>query len=101
MTRYLSLALGAQQPLFGQSIDALERASGRPAADIRLTSELAQRVRLKIIELGLDPDDTTGPELYAALQNKLRDDDAKLRAALGISEQATPQEVPPALSRSL
>lgn len=93
MTRYLSLALGAQQPLFGQSIDALERASGRPAADIRLTSELAQRVRLKIIELGLDPDDTTGPELYAALQNKLRDDDAKLRAALGISEQATPQEV--------
>lgn len=93
MTRYLSLALGAKQPLFGQSIQELERASGRPAADIRLTSELMQKVRTKIIELGLDPEDTTGPELYQALQARLGDDESKIRQALGIASNATSAEV--------
>lgn len=93
MTRYLSLALGAQQPLFGQSISELERASGRPSADIRLSSEVMQRVRLKVAELGLDPDDTTGPELYSALQQRLGQDEAKVREALGLSNDVTSTEV--------
>src|ERR1044072_5232321 len=86
MTRFLASALGAAQPLFGQSIMELERASGRPGADIRLSSELMQQVRLKITQLGLDPDDTTGPELYAALQGRLKDDDVRIRRSLGISD---------------
>ncbi len=93
MTRYLSLALGAQQPLFGQSIQELERASGRPAADIHLSSELMQQVRTKIIELGLDPHDTTGPELYSALQVRLGHDEASIRAALGLPESAASTDV--------
>ncbi|HEY5667712.1 MAG TPA: hypothetical protein VIR03_00955 [Candidatus Saccharimonadales bacterium] len=93
MTRFLSLALGAQQPLFGQSIEELERAGGRPAADIRLSSELMQKARTKIIELGLDPNDTTGPELYHALQVRLGDDDTKVRVALGIAPGAPSNDV--------
>jgi hypothetical protein len=93
MTRYLSQALGAKQPLFGQSIAELERASGRPSADIRLSSELMAQVRQKIAELGLDPDDTTGPELYQALQERLRGDELHVREALGIADDAIPSEV--------
>lgn len=93
MTRYLSAALGAQQPLFGQSIMELERASGRPGADIRLSSELMRQVRLKVAELGLDPNDTTGPELYAALQARLQRDEQTVRAALSLADSATSEEV--------
>lgn len=93
MTRYLSLALGAQQPLFGQSIQELERASGRPGADIHLSSELMQQVRGKVLELGLDPQDTTGPELYSALQVRLQQDEARVRAALAIPDDASSSDV--------
>lgn len=93
MTRYLSSALGAPQPLFGQSIMELERASGRPSADIRLSSEIMQKVRLKVAQLGLDPQDTTGPELYNALQEKLRSDEVTVRDALHIAADALPQDV--------
>jgi len=96
MTRYLSSALGAEQPFFGQSIMELERASGRPAADIRLSSEIMQQVRAKVAQLGLDPDDTTGPELYSALQGRLRQDESRVRAALNLTEDAS---VPEILSR--
>lgn len=93
MTRYLSSALGATQPLFGQSIMELERASGRPSADIRLSSEIMQQARLKITQLGLDPDDTTGPELYAALQERLRQDELRLRTALGLVPEASAADI--------
>src|SRR6266511_1153941 len=93
MTRYLSSALGAAQPLFGQSIMELERASGRPSADIRLSSEMMQQARLKITELGLDPNDTTGPELYGALQQRLSIDEANTRRALSLSEDAPTADI--------
>lgn len=93
MTRYLSSALGAEQPLFGQSIMELERASGRPAADIRLSSEIMRQVRVKVTQLGLDPDDTTGPELYSALQGRLRQDEARVRAALDLTENAAASDI--------
>ncbi|MET1033093.1 MAG: hypothetical protein ABWX94_01195 [Candidatus Saccharimonadales bacterium] len=93
MTRYLSSALGAQQPLFSQSILELERASGRPSADIHLSTEVANQVRAKVAALGLDPHDTTGPELYGALQDRLHQDEARVREALGIAPEATANDV--------
>lgn len=93
MTRYLSAVLGAQQPLFGQSIQELERASGRPSADIRLSSELMRQVRLKISDLDLDPQDTTGPELYGALQARLQRDERIVRDVLSLSDRSTSEEV--------
>lgn len=93
MTRFLSEALGAQEPTFSQGVQQLEYAAGRPSADIRLTTEVMQSMRRKIAELGLDPQDTTGPELYRALQERLKADDDKVRAVLSIPADAMSTEV--------
>jgi len=93
MTRYLSQALGAEEPVFSQSIQQLEQASGAPNADIRLTTESAQQLRSKITELGLDPQDTTAAELYSALCERLRSDDAIVRKALTIADSASSMDV--------
>lgn len=93
MTRYLSLALGAEEPVFSHSIQQLEQASGRPSADIRLTSDLLARTRAKITELGLDPNDTTGPELYSALHERLKVDDMRVRQALRLDDNAQATEI--------
>lgn len=93
MTRYLSQALGAVEPAFSLELAQLERAGGHPNADIRLSTEVAQRLREKVAELGLDPTDTTGPELYSALQERLRADETRVRAALGLVEEAAADEV--------
>jgi hypothetical protein len=93
MTRYLSRALGAAEPTFSQGIQQLEQAAGRPGTDIRLTAEIMRRTRDKIAELGLDPNDTTGQELYSALQERLKRDEATVRTALGIADGASSNDV--------
>jgi len=93
MTRFLSEALGAAEPAFSQSIQQLEQAAGRPSADIRLSAEITQRMRAKVAELGLDPKDTTGPELYQALHERLKSDEATLRHALNIREDASANDI--------
>jgi hypothetical protein len=93
MTRYLSQLLGAREPTFSQSIQQLELASGMPSADIRLSADLMQQARQKIAQLGLDPKDTTGPELYSALHERLRGDEQRVRTALGIAPDATSSDI--------
>lgn len=93
MTRFLSEALGAVEPIFSRGIQQLEHAAGRPGTDIRLTADIIQKTRSKIGELGLDPSDTTGPELYNALQERLRTDEATVRKVLGLNDDATPDEI--------
>lgn len=88
MTRILSELLGAREPDFHLHIAQLERASGAPSADIRLTSDLLQKAQAKIRELGLDPSDTTGPELFSALEERLKADETRVRESLHISELA-------------
>ncbi len=90
MTRFLSEALGAAEPTFSHSIRQLEQAAGLPGTDIRLTADIIQRTRAKIGELGLDPADTTGPELYGALQQRLKKDEETARVALGLAPDASP-----------
>ncbi len=98
MTRYLSLALQAEEPVFSQSIQQLEEASGRPSADIRLSVDLQARTRQKIAELGLDPEDTTGPELYSALHERLKHDDLRVRSVLSIPAEASAVDILAAVS---
>lgn len=93
MTQFLSRALGAEEPTFSQGIQQLEHAAGKPGTDIRLTAAIVQRTRAKIAELGLDPNDTTGPELYRALQERLNQDEQTARKALSIDEDATPDQI--------
>jgi len=82
MTRVLSELLSAREPAFHLNLRYLEAASGHASADIRLSSEIERVTKAKLRELGLDPNDTTGPELYAALQQRIKDDDARLSTRL-------------------
>lgn len=82
MTRVLSELLGASEPSFHHGLQRLEAVSGHTSADIRLSAEVERATQLKLRELGLDPHDTTGEELYSALQAKIRDDDVSLAKQL-------------------
>lgn len=93
MTRFLSQALGAREPRFGQSIELLEQASGRLGTDIRLTTAVMSRAREKIADLGLDPKDTTGPELYSALHQRLLADELTVRRKLGLGANDDSDEI--------
>ena len=82
MTRFLSESLRAPEPYFGLGIRRLEQANGLPNADIRLSLEVKQASRAKLAELGLNPADTTAPELYHALQERVKGDDIRLTKTL-------------------
>lgn len=83
MTRVLSELFGAREPLaFQRGLARLEAASGHGSTDIRLTTEVERATKLKLRELGLDPHDTTGEELYAALMQRVKLDDERLSATL-------------------
>lgn len=82
MSKLLSELLDAEEPLFSMAIRDLEKASGNPSADVRLTAEIVGQVRLKTQELGLDPDDTTSKELYYALINRIREDNDRITTQL-------------------
>lgn len=79
MTRLLSDLLEAPEPFFQQSLRQLERIAGHPGADIRLSSDITSGMHRKITELGLDSQDTTGRELYAALGSRVHQDEKQLR----------------------
>lgn len=93
MSRVLAELLGSTEPAFRQQIQRLEQAAGRPAADIRLATQVVNETRAKIRELGLDPQDTTGKELFQALQVRLREDEARIRDRLGVLAAGSPTEV--------
>jgi len=82
--------MGVAEPAFRQQLIRLEQAAGLPGADIRLMMEIVNGTRGKLNELGLDPHDTTGPELYAALHAKLLRDEIQACAALNIRADGTP-----------
>ncbi len=82
MTRVLSELLGADEPMFHQGLMRLEAASGHANTDIRLSAEVSRATKLKLRALGLDPADTTGAELYAALLQRVKADDERLTKVL-------------------
>lgn len=92
MTRHLSELLGAKEPNFRLSLRELERSNGDPSADIRLSTSIMRKVQNKIRALGLDPENTTGEELYATLQQRLLADDQRLRQHIGLAAEASADE---------
>lgn len=94
MTRFLSVALQAEEPQFQIGLRQLESANGNPSTDIRFSSEIMHATQNKLRELGLDPLDTTAAELYHALQQRVASDDIRLtkylrtQAAIHISAEA-------------
>lgn len=82
MTKILSELLAAREPDFRLGVQKLEQASGGQSHDIRLTHDVLAATRAKLAELGLDPNDTSGEELYRALAEKLGQSDKELAKVL-------------------
>lgn len=78
MTRFLSASLQAPEPFFGHGLRKLEKANGNPSTDIRFSTEVIHATKSKLMELGLDPIDTTAKELYHALKERVKEDDKYL-----------------------
>lgn len=85
MSGVLSQLLAAKEPLFSRAIAELENKSGNPSVDVRLVANIKSTVHRKVRELALDPEDTTGKELYHALQALVRLHDQYLATAIGTS----------------
>lgn len=93
MSRLLSELLNAEEPLFSMAIKQLEVSSGGASIDVRLTAEIVGKVHMKLRALGLDPKDTTGPELYSALFNLLKQHDVFLAKRIGVDDPEDIQAV--------
>lgn len=83
MSKHIAELLGAVEPMFSLALRQLEEAGGRPSVDVRLTAEIMGKVQLKIKELGLDPKDTSGKELYFALLARIAKHDEHLCKHIG------------------
>lgn len=97
MCKHLGELLGADQPLFSIGIEQLERASSHPSEDVRLTAEIIGKVHQKTRELGLDPHDTTGRELYHALKDLVGKHDRFIAERLGAEDPTDVNDVLPRL----
>ncbi len=93
MSKLLSELLNAQEPMFTKTIEQLEAVSANQSADLRLASEITGKVQLKLKELGMDPADSTGPEIYAALQALIKRHDEFLAKKMGVDDPEDVQAV--------
>ncbi len=83
MAKILRDLLEAEEPLFSLSLRQLEKASGETGVDARLIGTIARQMREATELVGLDPDDTTGPELYAAQLARIREDNVRVARLIG------------------
>lgn len=95
MSRMISELLCATEPMFGIALKQLEQASGKPGVDVRLTAEIIGQIHQKTADLHLDPKDTTGKELYAALLQRYRKDDAHFAKIIGGKDAEDVQDLLP------
>lgn len=86
MARFLRQLLDAEEPLFSQSIDQLEKLSGHVGADVKLISDVTRMTHESMRLLGLDPAIATGPEVYQALLSRLQKDSKRLVRVIGAKE---------------
>lgn len=93
MCKVLADLLGVDDPLFSVGVHQLELASGQPNVDVRLYAEIISKSHQKLRELGLDPKDTTGEELYNALLALIKRHDEFLGKRIGLSSGANTEEV--------
>ncbi len=99
MSGLISELLGASEPMFSFGLQELEKTSGFPGVDIRLSAEIRANVMKKSRELGLDPRDSTPTELYHGLLGLARLHDRHLGQALGSRDPADVARMIPLLKQ--
>lgn len=101
MSRILSSLLGVHEEVIKTDIQRLEAGSGLPGHDVRLTAEIIGKVHMKTRELGFDPKDTTGRELYQALLNLVTLHDNFLVKKIGGRNAANAQDLLPRIRQTV
>ncbi|MCA9330455.1 hypothetical protein KC957_00250 [Candidatus Saccharibacteria bacterium] len=101
MCKLIADLVGADKHVVGEMVHRLERAAGLPGVDVRLTGEIYGRTHMKMRELGLDPNDTTGKELYHALMNLANLHDEFIARRLGVVDRTKTDEVAGAVAHTL
>ncbi len=94
---FLRDLLDAEEPLFDRSLEELEKVSHKPGVDTKLIGDIHQKATAAIRSLGLDEKDTTGPELYAALNNKIHEHNKHLTRRIGGHESMPVAQLLPLL----
>lgn len=92
MSHNLSKLVNESQQKVALIIDKFEALSGYPGEDNRLLSDVRASLRLKISDLGLDPDDTTPKELYHALLSRLEHDGRVFSSLFGHPTLSNPDK---------
>lgn len=92
--------LQAEQPLFDQAIDQLEKRTGRKAVDAKLLAEIAEKAAKLTSHIGLDSD-CSAQELYARLLETIEKQDSKLALSLGGADPENVQQMIPLALRRL
>lgn len=99
MSRIIATFIDKPEHHVANIINKLEQKAGYSSEDVRLLAESAHLVRNKVSQLGLDPDDTTGEELYHALLARFERDSSVIDRSLGVTvDSAVDKKVTKAIS---
>jgi hypothetical protein len=92
MSKALATMLNEDSKTVNDVIEKLESLAGYSSEDVRLLARVNQEAASKISSLGLDPADTTGEEIFHALQVKLQSDVAHIARSLNLNGAGTLDE---------
>ena len=101
MSKILRDLLQAEEPIFSLSLRQLEKASGDQGTDVKLIGEISEKMRRATKALGLDPQDTTGLELYKALLSRIADDNERVTKLIGGKNPDNVGEMVPLMVRAV
>lgn len=77
MAHILKQLLGNDHPLFTHNLMQLEHAAGNVGVDIRLIADITEKAHAVLRELGLDPSNSHGKEVYFALLSAVKTNKAE------------------------
>ncbi len=83
------------------AVKQLERVAANPSSDVHLSAEIIGKSQIKARELGLDPKDSTGKELYWALLAQAERHNEHLTQVLGASHSEDIESLAPLIVRVL
>lgn len=95
MARFLRDLLDAEEPIFTEALDQLEKISGRPSADTKLIGDITEKAHESLRQLGLNPAVAEGEEVYAALQARVEQDIKRLTKIIGAKDSDDVQHLVP------
>lgn len=101
MARFLRDLLDAKEPLFSLALQQLESASGLNGTDARLIGEIYEKANERIRRMGLDPNDSTGKEIYQALLVQITRNDLHLSSVIGSDDADDVQTLIPLMKKAV